>query len=293
MHPALAVLASTLLWGTIWIPVRQLNGIGWAQDLVIPASCVIAAIAMLPYLHLKRQWLEITGTRVWVLGLVFAIGMGMYMEALVRGNVARVVLLFYLMPVWAAIFGRVINGDQITFRRLSGIVLGLSGMAVIFYDGSGIPLPSGVSDYMALLSGIVWAWAFTYLDRVPTTTSTTGQVFCSMATIGPIFYMLSLLPGSRLSETVGGLSNGPLPAEIWLASLGLVWLLPAVALTLFGAGRLQSSQVAIFLMLEVAISLASAALLLDEPFGMREMIGATLIISASFTEFTGFKKAKD
>ena len=72
-----------------------------------------------------------------------------------------------------------------------------------------------------------------------------------------------------------------------LVALALAWLLPATTLTLFGAGRLQPSQAAILMMLEVAISLASAALLIDEPFGPREAIGATLIIGASFAEFAG------
>ena len=68
------------------------------------------------------------------------------------------------------------------------------------------------------------------------------------------------------------------------AALALIWLLPVIALTVYGASGLEPGRVAIFLMLEVIIGLTSAALLLDEPFGMREFIGAALIGAAMLSE---------
>jgi len=55
-------------------------------------------------------------------------------------------------------------------------------------------------------------------------------------------------------------------------------------LTIFGASRLESGLVAVLLMLEVVIGLASAALLADEPFGAREMAGAMFILAACGSE---------
>jgi len=290
MRPDLAILASTLLWGSMWIPVRQLNGAGWEQGMAITVSMSIAAVMLLPFLFPGRRWMQVAGAKVWALGLLFGFGIALYLEAIVRGTVARVVLLFYLMPVWSAILGRLINGDPITLRRVVGIGLGVSGLAIIFYDGSGFPLPSSASDFMALFSGVIWALAFAFPDHSKKPMSTFGQVFAALVLMGPAFYLLSHVPGSRDSIAVMGLSGGASAGVVWLVALAVIWLLPAVTLTLFGAGRLQSSQVAIFLMLEVAISLISAAVLLDEPFGLRETLGATLIIAASFAEFDGFGK---
>ncbi len=290
IRPDLAVVASTVLWGTIWIPIRQLNSVGWAQGLATTVSCILATIVLFGFLSYKRRLSKISGARLWFLGLLMGLGIALYFEAMVRGNVARVVLLFYLMPVWSAILGRVINGNAITVRRISGIFLGISGMGVVFYEGSGFPLPSSVADFMALISGIAWAFAFTLLDRSKVSTSTSGLIFTTLALMGPFFYMLTLVPGSRVSLAVSGFGSGVFGGEAWLIALAFIWLLPAVLLTLFGASRLQPGQASIFLMLEVAISLVSAAFLIDEPFGMREMLGATLIISASFTEFGGFRQ---
>jgi len=293
MRPDRAVLASTVLWGTAWIPIRQLSGAGWEQGLAITVSCILATIAVVPIVHYKAQWSQLLGSRVWLIGLLMGLGMALYFEAMIRGNVARVVLLFYLMPVWSAILGRIFNGDVITVRRVCGIVLGVCGMGVVFYDGSGFPLPSSVADFLALFSGIAWAFAFTLSSRSSDSTPYLGQVFSSLALMGPAFYLLTLIPGSRESVNVSGLASGIFSAEFWLLALAFIWMLPAVSLTLFGASRLDPGKVAIFLMLEVVISLVSAALLLDEPFGLRESLGAVLIIGASFTEFGGFSRTKE
>ena len=290
MRPELAVLASTVLWGSMWIPIRQLSGAGWGQGSAITVSLAVALLALLPFLFQRRRWTQVIKARVFLLGLLFGIGVALYFEAVVRGNVARVVLLFYLMPVWSAIIGRVLNGDPITFRRVTGVVLGLFGLAVIFYDGSGFPLPSSVSDFMALLSGFVWALAFAFSDKSKEPIPTFGAVFSMLTFMIPVFVLLSLVPGSRESVVLSVFPAGQVAEIIWLIALSLIWLLPAVALTLFGAGRLQSGQVAIFLMLEVAISLATAAVLIDEPFGLREALGAILIVGASFTEFGGISR---
>ncbi len=292
MRPDFAIMVSAVLWGTIWIPVRQLGGAGWDPDLAIGVSGVIAVAALLPLLSYRRRRSSLAGSRVWLLGLIFAFGLALYLEAIVRGNVARMVLLFYLMPVWSAIFGRIFRGDPITVRRIAGIVLGLSGLAVIFYDGTAIPLPAGAADFMALCSGVVWAMAFTYADagdsKVPD--PALAQALSTLVLLGPFLYVLSLVPGGREAAVVGAFSAGPMAGPVWLIALAVVWLLPAVTLTLFGAGRLQPSQASIFMMLEVAIALVSAALLIDEPFGMRETVGAILIIGASFAEFIGRTK---
>jgi len=287
MRPDLSILASTVLWGTIWIPVRQLNGSGWEQGLAINFSGIVALLIMVPMLFYQRRWSQVNGAKIWILGLIFALGMALYMEAIARGNVARMVLLFYMMPVWSVILGRIFKGDPITFWRVFGVFLGLSGLAVIFYDGSGIPLPSTSADFMALSSGVLWAIAFTYSDNSTGYKSTFGQVFATLVLVGPFLYLLTLVPGSREMVTISGFASEPDAGVTWLVALGVIWLLPAITLTLFGAGQLQPSKVSIFLMLEVAISLVSAAILIDEPFGIREAIGATLIIAASFAEFPG------
>ena len=69
-----------------------------------------------------------------------------------------------------------------------------------------------------------------------------------------------------------------------LLTVATIRLLPVITLTIFGASRLDPGRIAILLMLEIVVGLSSAALLTDEPFGPRELIGAVLILGASGVE---------
>ena len=111
---------------------------------------------------------------------------------------------------------------------------------------------------------------------------TFDRIFAAFIFFAPLYYLVTLLPGSRVSVGV----EGALLADwsMLVVALALIWLLPVIGLTVYGASRLDPGRVAIFLMLEIVIGLASAAWLLDEPFGVRETIGATLIGAAMLTE---------
>jgi hypothetical protein len=51
----------------------------------------------------------------------------LYAEALLRGSVARVILLFYLTPVWSTLLAWVFLGARITGVRIVTVALGLAG----------------------------------------------------------------------------------------------------------------------------------------------------------------------
>ena len=71
----------------------------------------------------------------------------------------------------------------------------------------------------------------------------------------------------------------------WLLVFGLVWMPLVLWLTMFGGSRLDPGRVAVLLMLEVVIGLASAAVLTHEPFGRREFVGAVFVLAACGSEF--------
>ena len=290
LRPELAVLFSAAMWGTMWIPARAMSNGGMDSGLAAALSTLVALLALLPHV-LRNRGALVFSRQVWWISFLLGFGVAMYWEAMVRGNVARVVLLFYLMPVWTVILARLINGEAATPRRLLGVVLGLGGMLVVFSANGSIPLPRTLADYMGLASGVAWALAFVLCARPGMEKATLSQLFGSLLILAPSVWLLTLLPGSR--ESMGAVEGQAslVATLVWLVVFGLVWMLPGMFMTLFGADHLQPGQVAIFLMAEVVIALISSAILLDEPLGPREVAGAVLILSASLVEFAG-KRAK-
>jgi drug/metabolite transporter (DMT)-like permease len=194
-----------------------------------------------------------------------------------------VILLFYLTPVWSTLLGRLLLGQPITARRVATIALGLAGLAVVLGFDGGIPYPRAAADWMGLAGGVVWAFAMLYLGRTASHPPF-DRVFAQFVFLGPVFWLLTQIPGGAGGAGPGG--QAFLRCVPWLLAFAGIWVLPVVWLTIFGASRLDPVRVAIFLMLEIVVGIASAALFAGEPFGPREAIGAVLILGASGVEVT-------
>ena len=279
--PQAAILVSTLLWGTLWIPLRELNESGVSGATATSLSFLLGLVVLLPFAAPHARRILAGGWPLAASGFFLAVCIALYAEGMVRGEVARVLLLFYLTPVWSTLLARLMLGQPITRRRVVTIILGLLGMAVILGDGMSLPLPRSAADWMGLISGVAWGLAMVYLQRTAARRDF-DRIFAALVFLAPIYFLVTLLPGSRDSIGV----EGALMAD-WvmiLVTLAVIWMVPVIALTVYGASRMDPGMVAIFLMFEVIIGLASAAWLLDEPFGPREIIGAGFIIAAMLSE---------
>ncbi|MCP4390088.1 MAG: hypothetical protein GY802_17485, partial [Gammaproteobacteria bacterium] len=69
----------------------------------------------------------------------------------------------------------------------------------------------------------------------------------------------------------------------WIALVALL-MLPITYLTVWPATVLSPGRVGMLLMVEVIVGVGSAAMLTDEQFGLRELTGALLILSAGVIE---------
>ena len=281
MAPHAAILLSAVLWGTLWIPLRELNESGVSGATATTMSFLLGLLVLLPFALVKARRILAGGWPLAASGFFLAVFLAFYAEGMVRGEVARVLLLFYLTPVWSTLLARLMLGQPITRRRVATIILGLAGMVVILGDETGVPVPRGIADWMGLASGVAWGLAMVYLQRTARRPAF-DRIFAAFIFFAPLYYLVTLLPGSRVSVGV----EGALLADwsMLVVALALIWLLPVIGLTVYGASRLDPGRVAIFLMLEIVIGLASAAWLLDEPFGVRETIGALLIGAAMLAE---------
>lgn len=279
--PDLLLLASTLLWGTLWIPLRHIDAAGSGAAAATCLSLLLPWLGLLPLAALRTRTLRQGGVSLVLDGLFLAASIALYAEGLVRGTVARVILLFYLTPVWSTLLGWWVLGEPITRRRVATLVCGLCALLVLFGAEAGVPLPRTAADWMGLVGGMSWAVAMTGVRRAARA-SPFEAVFVQFAFLGPAFLLLAVLPGraSGLALDAAALqAAGP-----WLLAFGPLWMLPAVWLTVFAASRLDPGRVAILLLFEIVVGLGTAALLTSEPFGLRELLGALLILAATATE---------
>jgi drug/metabolite transporter (DMT)-like permease len=281
----LSVCLAGVAWGLWWLPVRWLAGQGLEGDLVSVAVYFLGALVVLPLVAFGAKRHRAHARTALIVGVLFGTAMAMTNTALLYGQVVRVLLLFYLAPIWATLLDTFVLKSRLSPWRVLSVVLGLSGAAIVLGGKPGIPLPSSLGDWMGLGSGIMFAFGSLAIcmahgsaereERSPALQSLISFIVAGCA--GALFF--TLIPTGAALEPARILPA--LPAALIVAAF---WLLPQMWLFAWGAARIDPGRVAILMLVEPMTAALSAGLLLDEPLGLRELIGAALIVGAGAIE---------
>lgn len=278
--PTGAVLALTFnafVWGVSWWPFRQLEGAGlhplWSTVGVYALS--VAALSVLR----PQAWRELLSTPVlWVLVLASGTTNAAFNWAVTVGDVVRVVLLFYLMPLWAVLLARWLLHEPLTPGAMARIVLALAGAAVILWPaGGGWPVPHTLAEGLGLLGGFSFALNNVMLRR-EARRSEAARALAMFA--GGV--LVAGLPALLL--TAQGSVAGP-PALAWgwglgMLVLGAVFLASNLALQ-FGAAHLPANVTAVVMLTEVLFAAVSSLLLGAGTLDGRLAIGGVAIMAAA------------
>ena len=282
----LAILSTNFLWGTYWIPLRQMTAAAGGETQATLWGYAVAAALMIPVII--ARWRAIVSMSALAIAgvVVLAICLALYSESLTRGQVARVLLLFYLTPIWSMIFARFMLGVPISAVRGIAIGLGICGAAAMLGLDSGVPLPRDQAEWMGLMAGVLWGLAATLFNlarrHAPDTASEIPQMALLLAIAPVTIWLATRLPGPA-TEAIA--FSAPAESDVyWAVAFALVWVIPVIWLTLYGASRIDPARVGIFLLLDVAVGAITATVLAGEPFGPAEAVGAVLIVSAAIVE---------
>jgi len=278
--PSLSLAFGAALWGLYWIPIRAIEQSGvqaiWTGPVIFGASALLfLPLLILRFRHYAAHWRHIL-----LPGLLAGFAFALYIASLNLTEVVRALLLFYMSPLWSTLLGMLVLRERLTTNRVIALLLAFGGLYIVLVVEDGLPVPRNTGDWFALLSGLCWSVASVklfqdgarmILEKVIT------FVVCAMA------MALVLVLWQH-----GGLQDAP---SLTVLRAGSPWILlvalamfPIVWLTIWPTTVLSPARVGMLLLVEVLVGVASAAILLDEPFGLREMMGAILILSAGVVE---------
>ena len=216
-----------------------------------------------------------------------AAAMCLYNEGLIRGNVARILIFFYLTSVWSTMIEVFFLRQPLTIFRACSISAGFIGLFIITGIDEGNFLPSSMADIFGILSGMLWSVCAT-LIRV------NKELDVNFATsifilVGGIFVILAtyLPDGQTLTGFNSDVFLKTIPVIIAFA---FIWLLPGYWLITYGQDQVDPGRAGILLMFEVVIGVISAYLLANEIITLREFIGAIFVMSAPLIEIYSSKK---
>ncbi|UXH78662.1 DMT family transporter [Roseateles amylovorans] len=275
--PVVCLMFNALVWGLSWWPFRQFEAAGlhplWTTVILYTLSWVVVLASQR---GAAREMLRSPG--LWLVLLAAGTTNTAFNWGVATGDVVRVVLLFYLMPLWAVLLARLILGEPLTALAGLRILLALGGaLAVLAPADGGWPLPSSLADGLGLLGGLTFAFNNVMLRREAARSP--GARALAMFTGGV------LVAGASALVMVGrGLVAWPsLPAPIWLIPLvGMALLFFASNLSLqYGAARLPANVTAVVMLTEVPVAALSALWLGGGSLDLKTAIGGLAIVAAA------------
>lgn len=275
---AVAALSfNAFVWGVSWWPLRHLQGLGlhplWATALIYGLSL---GLILVRWPAALSQWLRTPA--LWLLALAAGSTNAAFNWGVTIGDVVRVVLLFYLMPLWSVVLARWLLHERLTRLALLRVVIALAGAFIVLKpEGQGWPLPRGLPDWLGLIGGFTFALNNVLLKRA--------------AAHPPPARALAMFLGGALVSALLALGLGgaglvpapPAPQWDWLLpalGLGLAFLGANLALQ-YGAVRLRVSSTAVVMLTEVLYAAGSAVLLGGQHVTASLLFGGALIVSAA------------
>lgn len=272
-----AVFAATgLAWGAASPAFRVAAGSGLSPASITAWQSVIAVIALLPLLALRRDGRLLRDRGAWGL-MVVAATLNVLIPSLSLGAAAGrldasiLALLSASMPVIALGIGSLIERRRPPRPMLAGMAIGLAGVAIVVAHEADGGANEALAALLVLLSAASWAvggfWAERVLERVGIVGMAAG---CSI---------VALVLAAGAAGADGGQLGVPASTGVWISVL---WL--GLGASAFGEitayatiGWFGPVGYALTCYLEPLAAVAISAILLGERLGPADLLAGALI----------------
>lgn len=284
------LLFGAFCWGIIWYPYRLMAEAGVSG---VASSFYTYCIAMLlagTYFskHLARHWRELfkqPQNVVWI-GLIAGWTNLSYVLAVIDGEVMRVMLLFYLSPLWTLLLARFWLKEPITKIGFISISIALVG-AYIMLAGpfsaveSSLPIPRNAAEWLALSAGIGFS-----LTNVITRKSSHLNLLQKSFAVWVGVIAVAVLSAPFLVNYYG--QNFVTPSFFspnhWVVMVVIALLLiAATMLVQFGVTQLTAIRASVLFLFELVVAAIASYYLAHEAMTLNEWLGGLLIIAAALT----------
>ncbi len=270
--PLGALLYAASFWGFVWYPVRLLEDLGMSglwQALVAYSAALLTlslvrgfSLASLTGHYRNGAWLTLASGWTNVAFLL----------AVIDGEVVRVLILFYLSPLWAVLLGRWLLAEPI--RPHTGLMLGLGlvGAGVMLWQPSALDTPANTADWLALSAGFAFALTNVMTRRMR---PVSDQLKTQLAWCGVILISLPWLLVKPL----------PIPDVVlqgWVGTvlLGVAGFLFSTLAVVYAVSRMPVQRSSVIMLFEILVGAMSAWLIAGESMQWREWLGGAMIVGA-------------
>ena len=187
-------------------------------------------------------------------------------------------LLIGLVPMWLAVFGRILFGDRIPVLAAVGIAVGLVGVAILAWPAEGVGSLDPAGLLALIVSPMFWSLGTLYAARRavlprPALFSTGLQMIAG----GIAFLVAALLTGQ-----MSGFDLASVSATSWFGIGYLIFVGSLVGFTTYAwlLTVAPLGRIATYAYVNPVVAVILGSLILDEPLTARTVVAAAVIVLA-------------
>ena len=214
------------------------------------------------------------GRQLIIISTIFVVQLSLFYLGLSKSNASRGTLLVNLQPFFTLFLAHYfIPGDQMSKRKILGILMGFTGVAFVFLERKGIAAEFQVGDVMILMASFLWACSAVYTKRIIHAFKPFHLVLYPMMFSASFFFLEGFLwDGGMIKQVNAEVLCALLYQGLVTASFGFVsWI---TLLQRYGAVALHS-----FIFIMPISGVVLGGLVLGEPITYKIIIAMVLIVS--------------
>lgn len=263
------------LWGLVWYPYRLLGEAG-VGGIASSFFTYATPLLLMGWLH-GRVLREARGHWLWLAALGIAAGWTnlAYVLAVLEGEVVRVLLLFYLSPLWTVLFSRLLLHEKLNRAGWAVMALAAGGALAMLWQPGEWPLPASRAEWLGLSAGVMFA-ANNVISR-----HLQGVAEGAKAVSVWVGVAVLTVIGLTLKPAELGFIAQASPAT-WLLLAGVGIAIGSMTYAVqYGLARVPANQAIVIFLFELVVAAVASYFLSDERMGGQEWAGAVMIITAS------------
>ncbi len=279
-----SLLFGAACWGIIWFPYRILAEAGFSA--IVSSFYTYSLVVILAGIYFAKHWhgLFTKPFSIFWLALVAGWTNLAYVLAVIDGEVMRVMLLFYLSPLWTLILAHFWLKERTNFRGIMIISLSLLGAFIMLYDFSdgaaSLPLPRNTAEWIALSSGMGFSLTnvITRKSKHLTVRAKSFAVWLGVLVMAALF-MPFIKQAIPLPNTLS-INN-------WLLMLLIaVLVIAATLLVQYGVTLMTATRASVLFLFELVVAAVASYYLAHEMMAWNEWLGGALIVVAAIFSAT-------
>ena len=274
--PVGALLLSATMWGVLWYPLRLLESQGlaglWTSLIMYSAAGLVAV----PWM--RRGLAQLSGQWGLIAGLMLVSGWAniAFILAVIDGNVLRVLLLFFLSPLWTVILGRIFLDEYLGISGAIMLFVAMFGAVLMLWRADvGLPMITSNSDFYALTAGMAFAIGNVLVRKM--------HDVPAMAKAASVWWGVAIMAAIWIAVVDIAV---PTVNSYWVYGqatlLGLMGMVVMTMAVQYGVTRMPVQRSAVILLFELVAGAVSAQLLTNEIVLPQEWWGGGLILVAGY-----------